>query len=629
MKTSAKKSARKLQPKDAELQALARGHDQRPMMAELFREARARLQELPNARATKTSREKTGAEDRKLLHELEVHQVELEMQNVELQEARDALEVLLEKSTDLYDFAPVGYFSLDEAGVIVEANLTSSAMLGVERSRLLKQRLQMFIPPPGRSGFLTFLKKVFAGPHDQTCETQLLKANGTTLGASFRAISVASHLPARKWCRVAFVDMSERLTAEAALQESEKRYRTLFELVPMGIYSCDASGVIQDYNPRAAELWGRTPEVGAPADRFSGAYKLWRPDGSILPKEQTAMAEVLNGRKPIVQAQEVILEQPGGARLNLVVNTRPLKHEQGQIIGAITCFYDITERKQAEEAQRRLAVLAASNQKLELEIVRRQAVEQSLRQSEAHQKQLLAQSRLMQEQLRNLSRQVIQAQEEERKEISRELHDVIAQTLTGINIRLATLKAQAGGKTGGFNRTIARTQRLVEKSVDIVHQFARELRPTVLDDLGVIPALQAFLKNFTARTGIRAHLKAYAGVNEMDTARRTVLFRVAQEALTNVGRHSQASRVEITIRKRAAGLAMDIKDNGKAFNVASKLQANGGKRLGLLGMRERVEMVGGTFTVQSAPGRGTTVRVDLPFAPAPKQRLKKTVKTNS
>jgi len=625
MKTPAKKNNRAVPVKDPELQALDSLKDQRPMMAELFREARARLQE-PPARVTKTSRASTSADSQRLLHELEVHQVELEMQNVELQDARDEMEVLLEKSTDLYDFAPVGYFSLDEAGVIVEANLTSAAMLGVERSRLVKQRLVLFMPPASRPGFLAFLKKVFAGPHDQTCETHLLKTNGTTLGASFRAISVASPSQERKWCRVAFTDISDRMAAEAALRESEKRFRTLFELVPMGIYSCDAEGLVRNFNTRAAEFWGRSPMVGDPNERFCGSFKLYRPDGTPIPREQCPMADVLSGKIPGVVDAEVLLEQPGGKRLAMIVNIRALKQDQGKIIGAINCFYDITERKQAEEAQRRVAVLAASNQKLEQEIIRRQAVEQSLRQSEAHQIQLLAQSLLLQEQLRNLSRQVIRAQEEERKEISRELHDVIAQTLTGINIRLATMRMQAGSEARGFNRNIARTQRLVEKSVDIVHRFARELRPAVLDDLGVIPALHAYLKSFTARTGIHSHLKAFAGVNDMDTPRRTVLFRVAQEALTNVGRHSQATRVDIRIRKLPAGLAMDIHDNGKAFNVESQFQANGGKRLGLLGMRERVEMIGGTFAVQSAPGQGTRVEVEIPFGGDGKKPLKKVAK---
>src|SRR4030095_7877539 len=110
-----------------------------------------------------------------------------------------------------------------------------------------------------------------------------------------------------------------------------------------------------------------------------------------------------------------------------------------------------------------------------------------------HHGKLLAQSLQMQEQLRRLSRQLLSAQEEERKKISRELHDVIAQTLTSINVGLATLKKEAGVNTKGLERSIARTQQLVEQSVNIVHRFARELRPTVLDDLGLIPALHAFM----------------------------------------------------------------------------------------------------------------------------------------
>src|SRR5208337_4097773 len=108
-------------------------------------------------------------------------------------------------------------------------------------------------------------------------------------------------------------------------------------------------------------------------------------------------------------------------------------------------------------------------------------------------------SERLQDQLRQLSRQVLQAQEDERKRISRELHDVIAQTLTGINVRLATLKKGAALNSKDFDRDIERTQKLVENSVNIVHEFARELRPAVLDDLGLIPALHSFVKNFTAQ----------------------------------------------------------------------------------------------------------------------------------
>lgn len=261
----------------------------------------------------------------------------------------------------------------------------------------------------------------------------------------------------------------------------------------------------------------------------------------------------------------------------------------------------------------RTSDLAASNRKLKTEIAKRKVVEQTLRTSERHAGRLLDQSRHLQEQLRQLSRRIMSAQEEERRRISRELHDVIAQVLTSINLRLSVLKAEATANTEGLSRNIARTQRMVEKSVDVVHRFAYDLRPAALDHLGLIPALHSFMTNFTKETGIRVSLTAFAGVNRLDTDKRTVLYRVAQEALTNVSRHAEASRVETTIQRLPKAVLMRIKDNGRAFDVNRALHPGKGESMGLLGMRERVEMVGGTFTVESAPGKGTTIQAQIPF----------------
>ena len=257
--------------------------------------------------------------------------------------------------------------------------------------------------------------------------------------------------------------------------------------------------------------------------------------------------------------------------------------------------------------------LAASNRELKKQIARRLAAEKTLRRSEQRSVQLLAQSRRLQEQLRHLSGRVLTAQEEERKRISRDLHDVIVQTLTGISFRLATLKKEAAVNAGGITRNISRTQRLVEKSVDLVHRFARRLRPAALDDLGLIPALHSFMKNFTRETGVRVDFTAFAGVEKLEGAKRTVLFRVAQEALGNVARHAQATRVEASIQSVANAVRMQIKDDGKAFDVERVLHSRRSRRLGLLGMRERVVMVGGTFTIESVPGQGTTIQVQIPF----------------
>jgi PAS domain S-box-containing protein len=446
---------------------------------ELRRHAEARLRERQSKKRTKVGNPKLEADPRRLLHELQVHQVELEMQNAELQAARNRMEILLEKYTDLYDFAPVGYFSVDEQGRILEGNLTGAALLGVERSRLISRCLPRFVVPESQPIFEAFLKRVFAGTGKQDCEAALFREDAAPFWASFHGTCAISVSGAPKWCRVA--------------------------------------------------------------------------------------------------------------------------------------VSDINKLKQAEEARSRLEALAVANRELRREIDRRQAVEESLRKSEQHYSRLLKESRQMQEQLRLLSRQVLTMQEEERKKISRELHDVIAQTLTGINVSLAGLKKQATSDTRSLERSITRTQRLVQQSVDIVHRFARRLRPTVLDDLGLIPALHAFMKRFKAETGIQVSLSAYAAVNRLDGEKRTVLYRVAQEALTNVARHAQASLAEVKLQKLDGAVCMTIIDDGKGFPAERRMSSDVGKRLGLLGMGERLEIVGGKFTLTSRPGKGTTVRALIPL----------------
>jgi signal transduction histidine kinase len=318
--------------------------------------------------------------------------------------------------------------------------------------------------------------------------------------------------------------------------------------------------------------------------------------------EQTLVTEVLPG---CPAGKRAALIKQAGAFFAVAIAPILKTHHSAQEA-------EVHLKKFIEALSQRTVELAASNLELKQEVLQRKTAEEALKKSERHYSKLLEQSNRLQGQLRRLSRQILSAQEDERKNISRELHDVIAQTLTGINVRLSALAKEAAINTKGLDRNIARTQRLVEKSVDIVHQFARELRPAVLDDLGLIPALHSFVKIFSKRTRILVHLKAFAEVEQLPIAKRTVLFRVAQEALTNVARHAQASRVEVSIQKLPDSVCMKIKDDGKSFQVDRVLHGKGSKRLGLLGMRERLEMVGGHFAVESAEGKGTTVIAQIP-----------------
>ncbi len=443
---------------------------------ELRRRAEERLR-------TETPTQPSGDPFR-IMHELQVHQIEMEMQNEELREARNRLEDLVERYTDLYDFAPVAYFSLDETGRIQQANLPGAAMLGVERSKLRQRQFASFVEHRYLAILEDFLRKVFGDAGKQVAELAIETTAQETVWVDLQATKTISPADGKPLCRLA--------------------------------------------------------------------------------------------------------------------------------------VSDVTARKRAAEAQLRVEALEAMNIALENEISRRRTVEKSLRQSRQIQTLLLKESKRMEEELRLLSHQILHTQEEERKRISQNLHDEIAQTLVAINVHLATLARRATSNPSAIAGEIVETQKMVERSVESVHRFAMGLRPTQLDDLGLIPALQGYINEFQTRTKIPILLTVARDLKPLGDMRSVALYRIAQAALTNVANHAEASRIKVDVRQTQRSLSMTIHDDGKSFDALKALSSTKIKRLGLIGMRERVEMVGGKFKIASSPGKGTTIRVTVPLVkPAP------------
>lgn len=266
-------------------------------------------------------------------------------------------------------------------------------------------------------------------------------------------------------------------------------------------------------------------------------------------------------------------------------------------------------------ALRRSAVrLGEARDRLRHEVRRRRDVQSELERSERTTIALGERSRSMQARLRRLSHRLLGAQEDERSRISRDLRDAIGQTLAGINVGLATLQHDAVADSKELAESIATTQALVERSMKSVHEFARELRPTVLDDLGLVSALRSHARAFSERTGIRVRFSSVSGAARLGTARRVALFRVAQEALMNVARHSGAREVCVALRRLPRALRLEVRDDGRSFDVERVGRSRKNQHLGLLGMQERMDMVGGKFSVASAAGVGTTVRADVPLS---------------
>jgi signal transduction histidine kinase len=221
--------------------------------------------------------------------------------------------------------------------------------------------------------------------------------------------------------------------------------------------------------------------------------------------------------------------------------------------------------------------------------------------------------RAEQERLQILSRQLLYAQETERRRIARELHDEIGQVLTAVKINLQTLQRTAApAGHGSLQESIA----IVDRAVQQVRNLSLDLRPSLLDDLGLVAALRWYVDRQSARAGYHGQVVADPPDLTVPPEVATTCFRVAQEALTNVVRHAHAQRVRVELRREDGELRLVVRDDGKGFEVAAaNRRAARGASLGLLGMQERVQLVGGRLELKSAPGSGTEVCVHLPLTP--------------
>ena len=215
--------------------------------------------------------------------------------------------------------------------------------------------------------------------------------------------------------------------------------------------------------------------------------------------------------------------------------------------------------------------------------------------------------------LKKLLNKVVTAQEEERRRISRELHDEMGQNLSSLLIGLSVLeKTEACSKKediiGGMTNTVS-------GMITSIHDLALELRPTSLDDLGLIPALTQYIMECPARLGIQVDHEIVGGNGKrLGHEAEITVYRIVQESLTNVARHSKASRANVILNQGSKSFTVIIEDNGIGFDIKELKDRNRKlKRLGLYGMEERAALVGGTFTVESTPGSGTSIYVEIPW----------------
>jgi len=222
------------------------------------------------------------------------------------------------------------------------------------------------------------------------------------------------------------------------------------------------------------------------------------------------------------------------------------------------------------------------------------------------------------ERLQVLSRQLIAAQENERRHLANELHDEIGQTLTAISITLQAAQLVRGEPAQSrLEEAIA----IVDQAIEQVRHLSLDLRPPMLDGLGLEAALRWNVDQQTHRTGLAVFLDTNLGGRRLPADLETACFRVAQEALTNVARHARARRVWIELQQQGSALILTVRDDGVGFDPrAARSQAVRGGSFGLLGMQQRVDLLGGEFSIKSRPGQGTCVRARFQLAPGARRK---------
>jgi PAS domain S-box-containing protein len=295
--------------------------------------AEERLQEKPRSSEAVGT---TAQETQRLLHELQVHQIELELQNEELRRAQVELEAGLERYTELYDFAPIGYLTLGRDGTIRKVNLTGARLLRLERSRLVGGRFGLFVAEDSRAVFSAFLKKLFKSRANEACDVALHADNSESCSVHIEAAASEDG----QECRAVLLDITERQRAEEALRLSEERFRVALQYSPITVGTLDRElRYTWIYNARH----GFVPEtvVGK------------RPDELIAPKDAAELMALLRHVLETGKAERrEVSGRTKGTRWDYQVSVEPTRDQQGKIAGLTLAMIDVTERKQAEDALR-------------------------------------------------------------------------------------------------------------------------------------------------------------------------------------------------------------------------------------------------------------------------------------
>jgi PAS domain S-box-containing protein len=503
--------------------------------------------------------------------------------------------------SDFFDFAPVGFFTFNRHGLILDVNSNGALMLGTAEPDLLNQHFSHFLSPNSRKVFEEHSHQLFDTRQKMTCDLKLLKGdqdprwiqlesvaieNGTDRQEKFRA--VIKEVTRRKQIEDALRknrdDLERRVAkrnaaleaanaelrrqifecelTEEALRESEKKYSTLVEDALIGVYIIK-DGMIQFANDKFAEIYGyeKNELIGMPS------LDLVHPEDRTMIE---AMRENrLKGRK-VPSEYEIRGLKKNGDTIWVMRSFSLTNYKDGPAISGIVS--DLTKRRKAEDALRESG-----------------------------------------KELRILSNQLLSAEEKERKRIARELHDGIGQALSAIKFSVENSLGQLRRVSDQSElKALEALIPLTQKTIEEVRRIVKDLRPSILDDLGILATINWFCREFQkVYSGIQIKTDLNVQENSIPSSHKTVIYRILQEALNNIAKHSRADLIRLSLIEQANRVILSIQDNGVGFDVDKVISMKPSRRgFGLASMRERAGLSGADFAIKSEEGQGTTIRVE-------------------
>ena len=519
---------------------------------------RQKAETILNNKAWKPDSLLSGMEVQELLHELQVFQIELEMQNDELRSSHESLELERKKFLSLYDLAPVGYFILNQFGVIEEVNTTGSQMIGAPKAILLKQRLQEFIATESIKNFYAFIRKLQNTGQKQNCQLWLKASTGQSYYTQIEGVGVRN-ASGDKQFYIAAIDITERMEAEQRLYNANERLKMTLEASATGTWEIDLQKRTIFMDDYCYTIYGYKPW------EFDGKYETFFE--AIHPDDADKMRSAFE--TALKESTEIDLEyriKNGSALKYLRIRGHIINKDKDNNKAAshfVGIMIDITESKKQESNTEGL--------------------------------------RLNQE--RNINKAVLQVQENERKRISESLHDSVSQLLYAIRLNFQNYK-EVSAKKDDF----AAINDLIDQAIKETRNISFELAPSILTDFGLREGIKEMIKRISMpQFVVKSQLSILKA--RLDPNLEISVFRIVQELLNNSIKHGRATEAHVKINTINGHINILVNDNGIGFNVKDSDYLLKGS--GLRSIKNRVNLYNGSMDIKSTVDKGTSVYIIL------------------